>query len=133
VLRIHRNREIEAAWDELYDLLGELEYLVDIVIVEGSRDVDALRLLGYEGRIEVCSHQSTSYVDFCESLAKQINSVLILSDFDDEGLEINRLLTQYFEHRGVKVEGGLRREFSRIMATIRVYVVEALDNAAQRL
>jgi 5S rRNA maturation endonuclease (ribonuclease M5) len=133
VSSIRRDREIEVAWDELHDLLAEIEYLVDVVVVEGSRDVDALRRLGYEGRIDVCSHHSISEADFCESLSREVDSVLILTDFDDEGLEINRQLTIHLERLGVKVEGNLRKNFARLMAAIGVYVIEALDNAAQRL
>jgi 5S rRNA maturation endonuclease (ribonuclease M5) len=108
-------------------------YLVSAVVVEGLRDVDALRWVGFEGRVEICSRFSVSDSDFTETLAKEAASVVILTDFDEEGRRINRHLTRLLERRGVKVESGMRREFGRLMAALGIYVVEALDDAISRL
>lgn len=108
-------------------------YLVSAVVVEGPRDVDALRQVGFEGRVEICSRFSVSDSDFTETLAKEAASVVILTDFDEEGRRINRHLTRLLERRGVKVEVGMRREFGRLMAVLGIYVVEALYGAVSRL
>ena len=108
-------------------------YLVSAVVVEGPRDVDALRQVGFEGRVEICSRFSVSDSDFTETLAKEAASVVILTDFDEEGRRINRHLTRLLERRGVKVEVGMRREFGRLMAVLGIYVVEALYSAVSRL
>ncbi len=128
-----RQERLRNAWDELNILLTELEYMVSIIIVEGLRDVEALRILGFKGRIDVCSHQSVSETELSEILSKDNKSVLILTDYDEEGKNISRNLTRLLEHRGVKVEVGLRRQFGRIMAAIGVYAIEDLDNSASRV
>lgn len=133
VPRKRRIRDPLKAYQDLCHLLGEIGYLVDAIVVEGLRDVEALRRLNFIGRIEISSRVSVSDADFVESLAGEINSVVILTDFDEEGRVINNRLTGLFERRGVKVETGLRREVSKLMAVLKVYAVEALDNVAQRL
>ena len=121
------------AWDELYNILNELEYMVSVVVVEGLRDVKALRALGFKGHIDVCSQLAVSEPEFTEALSRKDGSILILTDYDDEGKRINRHLTQLLERHGVKVKVGLRRQFGRIMAAIGVYAIEDLDNSAMRV
>ena len=118
--------EIKEAVDEFF---RNLEYLADVVMVEGPRDVEALRNLGFEGRVTICSRVSVSDADLAESLADGASKVVILTDFDEEGRELNRRLSRLFERRGVKIEKGLRREAGRLMAYIGVYAIEALDDA----
>jgi 5S rRNA maturation endonuclease (ribonuclease M5) len=119
--------------EELRDLLNEMGHLDSIVIVEGPRDVEALRRIGYRGRIEVSSKYSVSDSDFVESLARSVTSVIVLTDFDEEGRRIKRDLTRLLERRGVNVEGGLRRRLGRLMAALSIYTVEALDESVTRL
>ncbi|MFQ6054158.1 MAG: toprim domain-containing protein, partial [Candidatus Bathyarchaeia archaeon] len=78
----------EERWRALLDLnavLEEMEGAVDAVLVEGSRDVRALRRLGFHGRIEVCSRVGISDGDLVEELAGRNDAVVILTDFDEEG------------------------------------------------
>jgi 5S rRNA maturation endonuclease (ribonuclease M5) len=116
------------ALEELENLLTEIAMLVGVVVVEGPRDVEALRSLAFEGRIEVCSHVGLSDVELCEKVALDADSVLLLTDFDEEGLLMYNRLKKVLERRGVKVEEGFRREVGRLMAIIGVYAVEDLDN-----
>ena len=110
------------------DFFRELEYLADIVVVEGPRDVEALRNLGFRGKVNICSKVGVSDADLAESLADGASKVLILTDFDEEGRELNRRLSRLFERRGVKIERGLRREAGRLMAYVGAYAIEALDD-----
>ena len=128
-----RQDRIRNAWDELQNLLNELEYMVSTVIVEGLRDVKALRELGFKGQIDVCSQLSVSEPEFSEILSRNNKSVLLLTDYDEEGKKINRHLTKLLERQGVKVEVGLRRQFGRILAAIGIYAIEDLDNSAYRV
>jgi 5S rRNA maturation endonuclease (ribonuclease M5) len=107
----------------------DLEYLVDVVVVEGPRDVEALRNLGFEGRVTICSKVGVSDADLAESLADRDSKVVILTDFDEEGRELNRRLSRLFERRGIKVERGLRRGAGRLMAYVGIYAIEALDDS----
>ena len=43
------------ALERLKLLLSEVERSVDLVLVEGPRDVEALRYLGYAGEVATCA------------------------------------------------------------------------------
>lgn len=118
---------------ELRELLSEMEYLVSAVVVEGPRDVEALRRTGFGGRIEICSRFNLSEPDLAEYLAHEIESAVILTDFDEEGRRINRHLTRLLERMGVKVEVGFRRRFGRLMAALGIHTIEALDDAVSKI
>lgn len=126
-----KEEKLQALLD-LVSLFEELEWTVDAVVVEGARDVEALRRLGYRGRVEVCSRVGTADVDLVEGLAK-FAEVVVLTDFDKEGRRMNIRLTRLLERRGVKVDKLLRRMVGRLMAVLGVYAVEALDNVGERL
>ncbi len=126
-----KEEKLQALLD-LVSLFEELEGTVDAVVVEGARDVEALRRLGYRGRVEVCSRVGIADVDLVEGLAK-FAEVVVLTDFDKEGRRMNIRLTRLLERRGVKVEKLLRRMVGRLMAVLGVYAVEALDNVGERL
>ena len=126
-----KEEKLQALLD-LVSLFEELEGTVDAVVVEGARDVEALRRLGFRGRVEVCSRVGTADVDLVEGLAK-FAEVVVLTDFDKEGRRMNIRLTRLLERRGVKVEKILRRMVGRLMAVLGVYAVEALDNVGERL
>ena len=121
--------EIKEAIDVFF---RDLEYLVDVVVVEGPRDVEALRSLDFKGRVTICSKVGVSDADLAELLADDASTVVILTDFDEEGRELNNRLSRLFERRGLKVEKGLRREAARLMAYVGVYAIEALDDAILR-
>lgn len=109
-------------------LLEELPSLVDVVLVEGSRDIDALESLGYTGAIVSLSRSGVNDYDLADDLASRYRQILLLLDFDEEGLNLNTHFTRLLERKGVKVEYGLRNEFRRLMAIIGVYTIESLDN-----
>lgn len=129
-----RSREAKRqALLDLVSLLGELEGAVDAVVVEGARDVEALRCLGFRGRIEMCSRVGVSDGDLVEELAQSSGAVVVLTDFDEAGRQLNRRLSKLLERRGVRVEVGLRRAVGRLMAVLWVHAVEALDNIEEEL
>ena len=118
----------QTALKEMETLLVELPILVDTVLIEGPRDTKALRSMGYVGVIEALSRTGVNDFDLSEKLASKYSNILLLLDFDEEGLNLNNHFTQLLETKGVKVEYGLRKEFSKLMAEIGVYAIESLDN-----
>jgi len=129
-----RSREAKRhAFLDLVSLLGDFEGVVDTVLVEGLRDVAALRGLGFLGRVEMCSKVGVSDGDLVEGLARSAGIVVILTDFDEAGRLLNRRLSRLLERRGVRVERHLRRTVGRLMAILGVYAVEALDDVGKEL
>jgi 5S rRNA maturation endonuclease (ribonuclease M5) len=118
--------------ERLTHLLEEFETLVDVVIVEGLRDLEALRRLGFRGKIALFSQVGVPDTDFIDTISRDHGSVVILTDFDDEGRKIDLALSEGFERRGLRVEKGLRREMGRIMSAIGVYAIESLDNIQEQ-
>lgn len=113
---------------ELEALFSELPNLVDVVVIEGLRDVKALRSLGYQGRIEVLNRIGVNNFDLTDELATKYQRILLLLDYDEAGLNLHHNFTKLLERKGVKVEYGLRKEVGRLMAAIGVYAIESLDN-----
>ena len=122
----------DQALERLTRLFGELEAMVDVVIVEGLRDLEALRQLGFRGVVSLFSQVGVLDTDFIDSISREHGSVAILTDFDEEGRKIDLALSEGFERRGLRVEKGLRREMARIMAAMKVYAIESLDNAQEK-
>lgn len=121
-------RQRKDALEELVLFLSGIHNYVDVVVVEGVRDVSSLKALGCKAVIEVLGHSGVGDYDLVEEIASKYNSVLILTDFDEEGLSLNQRFSNLFERKGAKVETGLRRHVGRLMARIGVYAIESLDN-----
>ncbi len=130
-MRISEQRK-EALY-ELSLLLGEIHNYIDVILVEGPRDVESLKSLGCVAQIDVLSHSGVNDFDLADEIAARFNNVLILTDFDDEGLNLNKRFKSILEHKGVCVESGLRQRIGRLMAAIGAYAVESLDNIQAEL
>jgi 5S rRNA maturation endonuclease (ribonuclease M5) len=127
-----RIRSTDQALERLTRLLRELETLVDVVIVEGPRDLEALRRLGFMGVVSLFSQVGVPDAEFMDTASREYGSVAILTDFDEEGCKIDLALSEGFERRGVRVEKGQRREMGRIMAALKIYAIESLDNVTEQ-
>jgi len=54
------------------------------IIVEGNKDIDALRKLGITGEI-IGFNKGLSIPDFCDRIAKKYKHIIILTDWDRKG------------------------------------------------
>lgn len=79
-------------------LLEELSLINESVpiIVEGFRDVQALRTLGIRGCI-LKVHTGRSIQQFCEEYSSNYREAIILTDWDLRGNQIFTLLTKFLE------------------------------------
>ena len=104
------------------------------VLVEGERDVAALRALGLDGEL-MTVHRGASLVQVADDVARSHRSVIILTDWDRKGGLLARRLADLLVGLGVKVDVDLRRRLARL-ARGEVRTVEALpallSNAARR-
>jgi 5S rRNA maturation endonuclease (ribonuclease M5) len=116
------------ALEELISLFSEIDNYIDLIIVEGQRDLESLRSLGFTSSVEILNHKGIGDHELAEILASKYSNILILTDFDEEGLILNKKFAEIFELKGVKVEKSLRNKISKFMSMIGVYTVEALDN-----
>ena len=126
LLKLSQQRK--EALEELQRLLCELHNYVDIVLVEGNRDFESVKNLGCVSTIDVLSHSGVNDFNLADEIAEKYGNVLVLTDFDEEGLNLNKRFTHLLEHKEVHVEVGLRQRIGRLMARIGVYAIEDLDN-----
>jgi 5S rRNA maturation endonuclease (ribonuclease M5) len=120
--------------------LDKLEKIVDDlierssdepIIVEGSRDVKALRDLGVEGMIQAVN-TGNSIVNLCESLSSEHDRFIILTDWDRKGGQIAHQLERGFESCDVKRDMSVRANIARLTKK-EIKDVEGLPGFIHRL
>lgn len=131
-MNTRRERQREALEDIKSILRGEDEE-IGIILVEGPRDAEALRILGSSVRVEVSSRVGQTEPDVAKGLAEKSRSVLVLTDFDEEGRKLAARLSELLEAEGVRVRRELRRKMGRLMGILGVKTVESLDDAAEEV
>ena len=125
----------EKQLDELKEWLECLQQVSDegvTVVVEGDKDVMALRKLGFNGIIECCSQ--TFLQLFCEKLARRNpgNRIVILTDWDRKGEYLADKLYKYLNGEGMTADIELRGRI-RAIARRDIKDVEGLPALFSRL
>ncbi len=86
------------------------------ILVEGDKDLLALRKLGLRGEI-ISINKGKSLSDFCDSLASEYKDIIILTDWDRKGEHLGHTIRKNLEGR---VNCNMRyREFFAKNTTIR--------------
>lgn len=93
-----------------------------VVIVEGKRDSDALRKIGYTGRV-LEFHRFSGMVDFTDSVAK-FERLIILFDRDKKGRTLTQKTIQLLQRR-TKVDLTFKRKL-RIITKGKIMFIEQL-------
>ncbi len=112
-------RENEKSLIRLIQKLDDFEGIV--VVVEGKRDEHILRSLGLSVPI-IRTQQRLPRPELLEDIADRAGRkgrVLILTDFDEEGIEICKFIEKGLEPRRIKVLQGLRFEIRKAMGNWR--------------
>ena len=113
------------------DFIKALKELIErakdgaIVLVEGRRDVEALKDLGVEGKILPVS--SVSRAKLVESVE---GDVIILTDWDEKGEKLKREIFEVLLSNGVIADTSIRK---RIFSAVNVNEVEDLAKLYFRL
>ncbi|MDY6789422.1 MAG: hypothetical protein SVV03_05685 [Candidatus Nanohaloarchaea archaeon] len=110
--------------ERLSDLAERIGRDVDAVIVEGKCDERALKKLGME--TDIFKVGRCSIEPFCERISDIAESVVILTDFDSEGKEINKELRQRLVEE-TDVLGSYRKDFGKLMTSKDRYCIEDLN------
>lgn len=129
---MRRDEERRVAWVELISLLREVNSFVDAIIVEGRKDMEALKKLGLVKPILRGSLPMRTQSDLIEEIAKNFLKIVILTDFDEEGRELNRKLTGMLKQRGLKVAEHYRRAVGRLLGELRISTIESLSKLGER-
>jgi len=94
----------------LTDLIEENQNVP--IIVEGDKDIEALRKLGITGTI-IRVHIGMSIADFCDMIAKKYRKIILLTDWDHKGGHLCYALKKNLESR-VKCNTRYRKIFAQI-------------------
>ncbi len=103
------NRSLEDVLKALSELIEE--NISTPVIVEGEKDVDALRRLGLTGEI-ITLNSGITLIDFCDKIAEKYDEAIILTDWDRKGGFLYHTIERNLEGR-VKVITYFREIFSK--------------------
>ena len=110
------------------DFVKSLNFRHGIVVVEGKRDEDALKKLGYTGKI--CQfHSFKGLIKFADSMPKYKNLVLLL-DSDRKGRYLTKRIISQLQHR-MTIDLSYRKELTAItkgrvknVEDLTMYVIE---------
>ena len=83
--------------EKIIDELGEENRSIPI-IVEGKKDVEALRKLDISGSI-ISVNAGVSLIDFCDNIAQEHKDIIILTDWDRKGGYLCRTIKRNLEGR----------------------------------
>jgi len=73
------------------------------IVVEGQKDVSALRQLGVEGNIISSKTSGKSFLELLTEIERQrVREVILLLDFDRRGVEWTHRLKQHLEKTKIK-------------------------------
>ena len=105
---LKRLREKEERIAQTLNSLAEESAKGTPILVEGKKDVEALRSLGIEGPVLSVKTGGKSFLDVVSELEKSRTSrVILLLDFDRRGKQGTNRLRQNLEGAGVKVNLGV--------------------------
>ena len=98
--------DLEKALDELREENKSIP-----IIVEGEKDIDALRKLDVNGTI-ITVNKGISLTDFCDKLASDFKEIIILTDWDRRGGYLCHTIRRNLEGR-VNCNLNYRRIFAK--------------------
>jgi 5S rRNA maturation endonuclease (ribonuclease M5) len=119
--------------EKIIEILEDLEESSNDapIVVEGIRDVEALRRLGIEKNVTSLS-KGISLFAFCEELSRSWGGVIVLTDWDRKGGRIARKLKDALEANGARAVEDYRARLA-ILAKKDIKDVESLPTYIERL
>jgi 5S rRNA maturation endonuclease (ribonuclease M5) len=92
--------DYKKSFEDLEKALSDLqeENKIIPIIVEGDKDIDALRKLGINGII-ISVNTGVSLIDLCDRLAQEYKDIIILTDWDRRGGYICHIIKKNLEGR----------------------------------
>ena len=117
---------------ELESVVQEMNDFVDVIIVEGTHDKEALVEMGITKEIAMYS-SGLSYANFVDHLRSRYKRVAILTDYDRAGKRFNKKLTSRLEREGIKIEKRYRDEIGKILGFRGMKCIESMNSFRKRI
>jgi len=125
-------KEYYETYQELENVVQEMDDFVDAVVVEGAHDKAALQEMGITKEIAMYS-SGFSYVELVDYLRSRHKCVAILTDYDRAGKSFNKKLRAGLEREGVKVEWKYREKIGRILGFRGMKCIESINSVRKRI
>jgi len=103
------NKSLDDVQKALSELIEENKKIP--VIVEGEKDIEALRKLGLTGEI-ITVNSGLTLIDFCDKIAQKYDEIIILTDWDRKGGFIGHTIQRNLNGR-VKCNTHYRELFAK--------------------
>ncbi|MCK9566236.1 MAG: toprim domain-containing protein [Methanothrix sp.] len=116
--------------EELIASLIDASYLGAAVIVEGRRDLQALRALGLPGPVIMASRRSA--LDLAEDAARSYARIILLTDWDDKGDEMCKTIERHLRSVGSRPDSEIRCRLKKLVKK-EIKDVESLSRYAERM
>lgn len=100
------------------------------VIVEGMRDMRALRALGVSGPIVMASRSPA--LGLAEDAARKYSEIVVLTDWDQKGDEMARTIAQHLRSAGVRADLDIRGRLKKLVRK-EIKDVESLSLYVERM
>ena len=85
------------------------------IIVEGKKDVNALRMLGIKGIIITVKTKGKSFLDVISEIQKtNVSEIILFLDFDKRGKEATKCLQKNLEHLKIRYNLTFWRELHNL-------------------
>jgi 5S rRNA maturation endonuclease (ribonuclease M5) len=127
--RPKRTYDLEAL-EELIASLLDASCQGAAIIVEGRRDLQALRALGLTGPVIMASRCPA--LDLAEDAARSYPQIILLTDWDDKGDEMCRTIERHLRSAGSRPDSEIRSRLKKLVKK-EIKDVESLSRYAERM
>ncbi len=114
---------------EVFESLYEINKLIPI-IVEGRKDVIALRKIGLIGDI-IAIHGGKGLYEFCDDIAERFHKIVLLTDWDEKGERLHKNVSENL--KGMWEEFSPFREIIKILCQKDIKDIEGIPVLLERL
>jgi 5S rRNA maturation endonuclease (ribonuclease M5) len=127
--RQKRTYDLDALEEQISALL-EASDQGAAIIVEGMRDMQALRALGINGPIILASRRPA--LELAEDAARRYKEIIVLTDWDRKGDEMARLIDQHLRAAGIRADLDIRNRLKKLVRK-EIKDVESLSLYVERM
>jgi len=122
---IQRAERLKEVLESLYEVNKRIP-----IIVEGKRDVRALRKIGLVGDI-IALHSGKGLYEFCDDISERFHKMILLIDWDEKGEDLYKKLSDNL--RGLWEEFSAFREIIKILCQKDIKDIEGIPALLERL
>ncbi len=122
---LERAERLKVVFQALYEVNKRIP-----IIVEGKRDVSALRKIGLVGEI-IALHGGMGIYEFCEDIAERFHRVVLLTDWDNKGEHLYKTIAEHL--KGSWEEFSPFREIVKVLCQKDIKDIEGVPLLLERL